>query len=270
MENRPFLKWAGNKYRILPKIRSLLPPGQRLIEPFVGSGAVFLNMDYKQYLLADSNLDLISLFTLLREDSGAFVRKSKKLFTPSANSQEVYYQRRLEFNATADQEDRAALFVYLNRHGYNGLCRYNAKGIFNVPFGRYAQVYFPESELLAFAARAAQAEFVCEDFTEVMQRAVPGDVVYCDPPYVPLSQTSHFTSYSALGFGLEEQKRLAELAQSLSARGVPVLISNHDTVLTQEYYQNARLSSFEVRRSISCKGASRGKVLELLALYQLG
>lgn len=266
MKNRPFLKWAGNKYRILQRIQALLPPGRRLIEPFTGSGAVFLNMDYSQYLLADSNPDLISLFILLKADGEGFVRESKKLFTPTANSKEAYYERRSEFNETKDKQRRAELFVYLNRHGYNGLCRYNSDGIFNVPFGRYSKVYFPESELLAFSARSAQAEFVCEDFRAAMQRAVPGDVVYCDPPYVPLSRAG-FTSYGASSFGPPEQAALAEVALNLSARGVPVLISNHDVPPTQKYYEHAQVSSFEVRRSISCKGASRGKVSELLALY---
>ena len=129
--NKPFLKWAGNKFRIIDTIRTMLPEGSRLVEPFAGSGAVFLNTDYDRYLLADSNADLISLFTIVRDQGESFIAQCEKLFRAATNQEAYYYRRRDEFNKCKNPERKAALFVYLNRHGYNGLCRYNAGGCFN-------------------------------------------------------------------------------------------------------------------------------------------
>ena len=174
---------------------------------------------------------------------------------------------RAEFNQTRDHRRKAALFLYLNRHGYNGLCRYNAKGGFNVPVGRYVKPYFPAREMLGFHEKAQRAEFRVADFTEVMRQALPGDVVYCDPPYVPLSATSNFTSYHRGGFGEAQQNELARLAEELASRGVPVVISNHETSFTVQAYHKARLTRFSVRRFISRNGQNRGKAAELLALF---
>lgn len=264
---KPFLKWAGGKYRLVARIQALLPPGARLIEPFVGSGALFLNSDYPAYLLGDANPDLINLYTRLRAGGDAFVAASAALFTPEANCRAVYDARRAAFNAEEDGAARARLFVYLNKHCYNGLCRYNSKGQFNVPFGQYATVAFPEQEMRGFQRKAQAARFVCADFVTLMRQAQPGDVVYCDPPYVPLSSTAHFTSYSACPFAAEAQTTLAAEARVLARRGVPVLISNHNTPYTRDLYAGAQMVCFDVRRSISCNAATRGDASELLALF---
>jgi DNA adenine methylase len=155
----------------------------------------------------------------------------------------------------------------MNRHGYNGLCRYNLKGQFNVPFGRYKKPYFPRKELLHFWQKSQRATFVCEDFAQVMKRARRGNVVYCDPPYVPISPTAYFTSYAQTGFSLHDQERLALLACKLSQRSVTVVISNHENEFTRSLYQDAKIVSFPVRRSISCHGSKRGEADELLAIY---
>ncbi len=265
---RPFLKWAGGKFRLVERIKALLPPGQRLIEPFVGSGALFLNSHYPAYLLADANADLINLYQQLQRNSEQLIARCVPLFTPQTNSSEYYYARREQFNQSQDQIEKAALFVYLNKHGFNGLCRYNASGGFNVPFGRHTKPYFPAAELRAFAAKAQRATFVVQDFVTTLSSTQPGDVVYCDPPYVPLSATANFTSYSVLPFGAAEQAKLAEQAVTLAARGILVLISNHDTPVTRALYARAKhLESFEVQRHISCDGTKRGKAAELIALF---
>lgn len=267
---RPFLKWAGNKFRILDKVRQSLPPGQRLLEPFAGSGAVFLNTDYERYLLCDSNRDLIDLYNLLKDEGTGFIEVAQSLFVEANNCAERYYQLRDEFNHCAEPERRAALFVYLNRHGYNGLCRYNASGGFNVPFGRYKRPYFPEREMLVFHHRAQHARFRHQDFATTIRQSRDGDVIYCDPPYVPLSLSANFTSYSAGGFDLEQQKELARLSEKAAKRGVTVLISNHDTAFAREIYHRARIEHFSVQRYISCHGKNRNKAGELLALYSAG
>lgn len=265
---RPFLKWAGSKYRVLEHIREMLPHGKRLIEPFAGSGAVFMNTEYDQYLLADTNADLINLYQTLQLQGESFIEECERLFTNRSNQEAYYYRRRVEFNRCRDMQRKAALFIYLNRHGYNGLCRYNSTGIFNVPFGRYKRPYFPADELLAFYLKSERAEFVHLDFDAVMQSAKNGDVVYCDPPYVPLSSSANFTCYSAGGFDLPQQQRLADLAEHTRQRGIPVLISNHNTQFTRNAYRSANnIKRFSVRRFISCNGGKRQNAGELLALF---
>lgn len=270
-EIRPFLKWAGNKFRIIEKVKHRLPRGKRLVEPFTGSGAVFLNTEFDEYLLCDANRDLIDLYTILRDEGKAFIEHARGYFDGQYNNEASYYELREEFNAARKKEKRAALFLYLNRHGYNGLCRYNAKGRFNVPFGRYKRPYFPEKELNHFHQKAQRAEFKFSDFEHTLNLTRAGDVVYCDPPYVPLSASSSFTSYSAGGFSLAQQQQLAQLAQQTASRGIPVLISNHDTELTRRLYREAGGKcgrAFNVQRYISCQGARRSKARELLALFE--
>jgi DNA adenine methylase len=265
---KPFLKWAGNKYQIVERIKAVLPPGKRLIEPFVGSGAVFLNTDYPDYVLADANADLINLYKQLQSGGEEFVRYACSFFVAANNTTERFYAFREHFNKATDPIEKAALFVYLNKHCYNGLCRYNAKGGFNVPFGRYTKPYFPKEEMRFFFQRAQRASFYQANFEATMETAELGDVVYCDPPYVPLSATANFTSYSSDRFGTAEQIKLAEMAEKLAARNIPVIISNHNTEFTLTAYKNAQeLIFFPVQRYISCDGANRNKVDELLAVY---
>lgn len=265
---RPFLKWAGNKYRVLDHIRRHLPSGRRLVEPFAGSGALFLNSHFPAYLLTDSNPDLINLYTILRQEGESFVRRCARYFNGEYNNAGQYYELRDRFNRSRSLRQRAVLFVYLNRHGYNGLCRYNGKGGFNVPFGRYRRPYFPAREMLAFHARAQQAEFRSASFEDTLQQCRPGDVVYCDPPYVPLSDSANFTSYSAGGFDLDQQQRLVQLAEQAAAAGIPVLISNHLTPFTRKAYRNADVQdTFRVQRFISCKGRKRQAAQEVLAMF---
>jgi DNA adenine methylase len=269
-KNRAFLKWAGGKYSLSGVIGNMLPVGERLIEPFVGAGSIFLNSDYNDYLLNDINQDLINLYKILQKNSDAYIDDARKLFTIPNNSPETYYHLRVEFNRSNDSYYRSLLFLYLNRHGYNGLCRYNKSGGFNVPFGRYKRPYFPEAELAFFAEKAQKATFVCQSYREMFAQAKPNDVIYCDPPYVPLSKTASFTSYAGNGFGLDEQADLANAAEEVIKKtNVTVLISNHDTIWTRKIYQHAkRLKSIQVARTISQKGESRKKVAELLALYK--
>jgi len=269
-KKRAFLKWAGGKYSLSDVIGKMLPLGDRLIEPFVGAGSIFLNSDYNNYLLNDINQDLINLYRILQINSDAYINDARKLFSIANNNPETYYQLRIEFNHSTDSYYRSLLFLYLNRHGYNGLCRYNKSGGFNVPFGRYKRPYFPEAELSFFAEKSQKATFVCQSYREMFIQAKANDVIYCDPPYVPLSKTASFTSYAGNGFGLDEQADLANAAEEVIKKdNVTVLISNHDTIWTRKIYQHAqRLKSIQVARTISQKGSSRKKVAELLALYK--
>lgn len=267
-KQRAFLKWAGGKYGLVEDIQRHLPPARKLVEPFVGAGSVFLNTDYDHYLLADINPDLINLYNLLKERPEEYISEAKRWFVAENNRKEAYLHIRAEFNKTDDVMYRSLAFLYMNRFGFNGLCRYNKKGGFNVPFGSYKKPYFPEAELEFFAEKAKKATFVCEGYPETFRRARKGSVVYCDPPYAPLSNTANFTSYAGNGFTLDDQAALADIAErTATERGIPVLISNHDTTLTRRLYHGADLNVVKVKRTISRNGSGRNKVDELLALF---
>jgi len=267
-KNRAFLKWAGGKYSLVEHIQARLPQANKLIEPFVGAGSVFLNTQYKRYLLNDINPDLINLYNFLKVQPDAIIHDARSFFSGERNDEKMYYALREEFNATEDEYYRAILFLYLNRHGYNGLCRYSLAGRFNVPFGRYKKPYFPEHEMFVFAEKAQKATFTCLPFEKVFTRARRGNVIYCDPPYAPISKTAAFTSYAARSFGQESQEKLAELAmRAAKKRGIPVLVSNHDLPLTRSLYKGADFSMLSVKRSISQNGATRNPVDEILAYF---
>ncbi|SDH33366.1 DNA adenine methylase [Vibrio xiamenensis] len=267
-KQRAFLKWAGGKYGLVEDIQRHLPEARKLVEPFVGAGSIFLNTDYEHYLLADINPDLINLYNLLKQQPELYISEAKRWFVAENNRKEAYLDVRSQFNQTNDVLYRSLAFLYMNRFGFNGLCRYNKKGGFNVPFGSYKKPYFPEQELEFFAEKANKATFVCESYPETFKRARKGSVIYCDPPYAPLSTTANFTSYAGNGFSLDDQAALADVAErSARERGIPVLISNHDTTLTRRLYHGAELNVVKVKRTISRNGAGRNKVDELLALF---
>lgn len=272
------IKWAGGKGKLIEVIKSVLPPPsecQRLIEPFVGGANVFLNTEYKEYVLGDINWDLINLYRQIKSDSATVLDTIKRLW--DLNNSEGYYEVRRKFNesnyrSTHTQSTRdAAVFIYLNRHAFNGLCRYNDSGEFNVPYGKYTNPYFPVEEIsdMAYKLNTDNVNFVHDDFENTMRLATPGSAVICDPPYVPISATSSFTSYSKGGFDMPDQLRLAGLAEELSAKGVHIIIHNHDLPVTRELYRNAdKIVEVNVQRNISCKGDNREKVKELIAVYK--
>ena len=270
MRLKPFLKWAGGKYRLLDAILPEISGGRRFVEPFAGSCAVYLNVAAPSALVCDINPDLIGLYQHIQREGEEFILYCRSFFTADGNTRERYRERREAFNACRDPRTRAALLLYLNRHAYNGLVRYNAKGEFNVPFGRYVGPYFPLGELRAFyrKTRETDTEFACLDFRAVFAGVEPGDVVYCDPPYVPLSKTASFTCYAGNGFTAEDQRDLAALATAAHGRGIPVIVSNHNTETTRDLYATADLRRFSVQRFISRNGAGRRTAPELLAVYR--
>lgn len=264
---RPFLKWAGSKYNCLNEIISSLPTGRRLIEPFAGSGVIFMNTSYSSYLLGESNSDLINIYKVLQTKGESFIDYCQQYFTPAANCKERYYELRHEFNELIDSNRKSAVFLYLNRHGYNGLCRYNSKGKYNVPFGLYNMPYFPRKEMTLFYKKSSLAQFIHNDFRSTFALAEPGDVIYCDPPYVPLKENTQTLPYNQKLFSMDDQIELAELARKTAAKGIPVIISNHDTQFIRHHYQNAKIKSFHVSRWISCQSHLRQPVKELVAVF---
>ncbi|WP_133180249.1 Dam family site-specific DNA-(adenine-N6)-methyltransferase [Shewanella decolorationis] len=267
-KHRAFLKWAGGKFKLVDELANYLPTGERLVEPFVGAGSVFLNTDYPSYLLCDINQDLINLYNIVKERPAEYIAAAKKLFVDEMNQKDAYYRVRTDFNKSRDPFLRSVYFLYLNRHGFNGLCRYNRKGGFNVPFGSYKKPYFPEKEILAFSKKAQRAEFKCIGYEQAFEQIRTGDVIYCDPPYAPLSTTASFTTYVGAGFSLDDQALLARYSRHMALeQRIPVVISNHDIPLTRELYRGAHLAKIQVQRNISQNGSGRNKVDELIALY---
>ncbi len=268
---RSALKWAGGKKRVIGEILKVLPVKgkKRLVEPFVGGGSVFLNIDFDEYLLIDMNQDLIALFNIIKKQSTTFIADAEKYFYGDNNCPDRYYQLRKQFNESNDAYERSLLFLYLNRHGYNGLCRYNKSGGYNVPFGRYKHPYFPKAELTFFAEKAQRATFQQGDFKTAFSQLKSDDVIYCDPPYSPINRTASFTAYAGNTFTDEDQTRLVSYAEQAKQQGIPTLISNHYVDFTKALYKGAsKKALFQVQRSISQKGKGRVKVKEVLALYK--
>jgi DNA adenine methylase len=282
--NKTFLKWAGNKTRVLPHIIPHIGYPKRYCEPFGGSLAVALNTPAEQYILNDVNKDLVAIYkNLVNPNDDSFIKYCEELFTLENNTREAYLEMRTHFNQTKDEVERARMFIYLNRHCFNGLSRYNPKGEFNVPYGRefkdkktgekYIQnAYFPEEEMMNFRMFFLSKQLVrftslsFED-SSLYGDLEAGDVVYFDPPYVPASDTANFTSYATDGFTHDQQVELAQLAESLSSKGIKVILSNHDTPVTRELYKSARIYPIQVTRTISAKGSSRKKANELIAVW---
>lgn len=273
------LKWAGGKTRVMPQLLKHLPKADCLIEPFVGSGTVFMNTEYRCYVLCDSNLNLINFFRQLTGRLEDTIAGCRWLFKDGNNADE-YYKRRAEFNSLtqkADSDPDAALllasyFLYLNRHGYNGLYRVNQKGEFNVPFGKYAEPYFPEEEMRLFAEKAndTKAIFIHGDFRQtipdVMQLAYDA-VIYCDPPYLPVSDTANFTAYGKPFTQDDHTDLVNTLLAAHNQHGVRSVISNSDTPETRDIYSAFALHSFRVRRSVSAKSRDMaGEVIGALRI----
>jgi len=271
--NKTFLKWAGNKTRVLPHLIPHIGYPKRYCEPFGGSLALALNTPAEQYILNDVNKDLVAIYqNLVNPNDDNFIKYCEELFTPENNTKEAYLELREHFNQATDSTERARLFIYLNRHCFNGLSRYNSKGKFNVPFGKYDKPTCPSEEMMNFRMYFLSKQLVrftslsFED-SSLYEDLEVGDVVYFDPPYVPASDTANFTNYATDGFTHDQQVQLAQLAESLASKGIKVIVSNHNTPVTQELYKNAKIYPIQVTRTIAAKSGSRKKAEELIAVY---
>ncbi|EIX3756212.1 Dam family site-specific DNA-(adenine-N6)-methyltransferase [Salmonella enterica] len=289
LNQRSPLKWAGGKYEVMPHLREHLPKAKYLIEPFVGGGSVFMNTDYDHYVLCDSNPALINFYIHLTYKTGALIDRTWSLFK-DGGTREAYNRNRRTFNTISLAHDRlsgeklqwAALFLYLNRYSFNGLHRTNLKGEFNVPFGKHDLPYFPYMEMRLFAekARDTGTRFVCSDFRTTI-RALTGicpdisfhadklsdAVIYCDPPYLPLSDKDSFTHYNGKSFTENDHKALvAHLIEAERFYGVKSVISNSDTEATRAIYSPFRLHKLDVKRSVSASTKGRKTAPEVIGV----
>lgn len=276
---RPFIKWAGGKTRVLPDLLPHFPKADCLIEPFVGGASVFLATEYRRYVLADINPDLINLYRCVTSYTDLVIEAAQEIFD-KFNNDEGYAKIRNDFNYqrrsarmcahTLENIGRAAQFLYLNRHCYNGVCRYSEKTGFNVPFGKYKNVYFPENEIRLFAEKAndTKAIFLCAPFQRSLQIVTGGDVaVYCDPPYLPASKTANFTQYHTEPFTEDNHRQLVQALLEVNRKhGAKVVISNSDTEATREIYHPFKLYEISVQRSVSTDKDNRQKAKEVIGV----
>jgi DNA adenine methylase len=291
----PLLKWAGGKRQLLPHLRRFYPPAfNRYLEPFFGSGAVFFDLHAagrlqdRDAVLIDANADLIGCYETVRAQPDAVGHELDRLAAAHASGgQALYYAvRDRQFNPTRDRlrdhtgriaytPELAAMLIYLNRTGFNGLFRVNARGGFNVPAGRYARPKIADREKLARVAQALSAprvRLVWGSFESAAEIAAPGDFVYFDPPYAPLSRTASFTSYTGPRFDAVDQQRLQRVAIALARRGCSVVLSNSTADAIADLYErnaDARAAGLRVlrvpaRRAINSNAARRGPIDEFL------
>lgn len=275
MPARPFLKWAGGKSQLLPELTQRLPSHfNRYHEPFVGGGALFFHLWNGGWLragavLSDFNPELIDCYRAVRDEVEELIA-ALQVLKPHFNDREFFHEIRSWDRRTGFAErplvERAARTIFLNRTCYNGLYRLNNKGQFNAPFGNYKNPLIVDPENMREVSRALRnVDLLVGDFADVLERARPGDFVYFDPPYVPVSATASFTSYTHKGFGEAEQHRLAQVFADLASHSCYVMLSNSYTAMTAQLYRPA-LSHDKVlaSRKINCDGKKRGVVEELI------
>lgn len=270
---RPFLKWAGGKSQLLTALQYLLPSEFRnYFEPFAGGAALFFYLRrtgrIRSGCLGDMNEELVTAYSCVRDDVEAVLGHLRRHATKHIQDPEAHFYR-VRKERPRDPFLRAARLIYLNRTCFNGLWRVNGRGEFNVPMGHYKNPLIHNVASLRAAAQALQhSEAVHADFEAVARRAKKNDLVYFDPPYVPLSQTASFTAYTKDAFGREEQERLAKLFIVLTARGCKVMLSNSGTDVVKALYEPVarRIICLPARRAISSRAATRGPVMEYVVL----
>lgn len=265
---RPVLKWAGGKGRLLPELLSRLP-GEfgGYHEPFIGGGALFFALAGQTRLagthLSDANPALIDVYLALRQDVDGLIA----VLRSHRYDRDHYYRVRAQRPEDLTLAERAARVIYLNKTCYNGLYRENRAGQFNVPFGRYRNpTICDEPNLRAVSAVLQGVDITCRPFPTVLDAAQPGDFVYFDPPYVPVSATANFTAYNRHGFGPDDQRRLRDVFAALAERGVRAMLSNSDTALVRELYAGFRVEQVFAARAVNSKANGRGKVAEVLVM----
>lgn len=265
-ESAPIVKWAGGKRQILQELTGRMPiEYNRYYEPFVGGGAMFFELAPDNAYISDINSELINLYKVVKSNVEGLIKD----LASHENSLEYFIRLRAldrsEEYFKLDDIRRASRFIYLNKTCFNGLYRVNSKGHFNVPYGYYSNPNIINAKSLLAAARSLKtAQIENAGFEGILKLVKPNDFVYFDPPYIPLSATSSFTSYSKDNFGKDDHLRLKKLCDILDSIGVMFMLSNSDTPLSNELYQKYRVEKILACRNINSKGDGRGKISEII------
>ena len=274
----PFVKWAGGKRKLAPLLIETFPiefdpEKNRYFEPFIGGGALMFALGQpdgklivpgKSLFINDMNPELTNTYEVIRDNVSALIKElevlSKKI------NEKTFYD--IRSTVPRSKVARAARFIYLNKTCFNGLWRVNSKGEFNVPFGKSKNPsLFVEENLRACSKRLKGSTITNVSFEKAVSKARKGDLVYFDPPYIPLSASASFSAYAKEGFGMNEQELLAETIGKLNSKGVYVLLSNSDTPLTRKIFRKSlTLRKVLMSRSISSSGSTRKPVYEVLGM----
>ena len=275
---QPFLRWAGGKRRLASTLIETFPAKfdplkHKFFEPFVGGGALSfalgdpsINSFVSGHMLVinDANPELVNTYKVVRDSVDLLIAELKKL-SKKVNSKNYY---EIRSNVPVSKIARAARFIYLNKTCYNGLWRVNSKGEFNVPFDKSSSSnLFNEDVLRACSARLKGATITNVSFEKSVAGAKKGDLVYFDPPYLPLTPTASFAAYAKEGFTQDDHELLASTIDKLTRKGVYVLMSNSDTPLTRKIFrEHLTLRRLLMRRTMSATGHTRHSVYEILGM----
>ena len=277
---RPFVKWAGGKRRLAAELTRLAPPDfRRYLEPFVGGGALFFHLHNlgrvaHGAVLSDLNAELMTCYQVVQDETtlAKLIRLLRRHARHVLDADYYYRVRALDRKASFLESnapvERAARAIFLNHTCYNGLYRLNSKGQFNVPYGKWRRPpsLCDEANLWACHRALQGVDLHQESFEKCPERARKDDFVYLDPPYVPLSPTSSFTTYTGTEFREEHQRRLAGLFRQLDERGCLVMLSNSAAPLIHSLYRGFRFETVLARRAINCKPGGRGEIEELVVM----
>ena len=251
----PFVKWAGGKRQMLEQLKQRMPDQYgTYYEPFVGGGALVLFLDPEKAVINDINQELIHTYTEIRDHLDTLLVLLDSMDQVTC-TKEFYYEMRERYNEKLKLKDydaeMAALFIYLNKHCFNGLYRVNTKGQFNVPWNQKTMVRSMDMEnIRRISSFLKSVEITCQDFEASLGKVKKGDFVYFDSPYAPLNPSS-FDSYTKEGFTEEEHRRLASLFRRLTEQGVSCMLTNHNTELIRELYDGFLMEEIDVRRAIN-------------------
>jgi len=258
----PFIKWAGGKQALLTQLKPHFPKKiDRYVEPFIGGGAVFFDLDHNQATISDQNEWLIDTYMAIRDDWKSVAKVLDKL----PNTKEEFLKVRALSPKSVDISKRAAYFIYLNKTCFRGLFRVNQKGCFNVPYGAYDRRYYDPMNLAAVSEALSNTTILLGDFEQSVIGVKDNDFVYFDPPYYKLGGYSDFNRYTSGQFREQDQLRLASVCNELTNRGVKWALSNSDTPFIKSIYKSYRMEKVNARREINLKSQDRD-VSELLIL----
>ena len=260
----PFVKWAGGKRQLIPQIRERMPEKyNNYYEPFVGGGAVLFELQPANALINDINKALINTYNIICNEADAFLEAVNRLDEEMwEDGKKYYYSVREHYNDKLMKSEYdvelAALFVFINKHCFNGLYRVNGKGLFNVPYNNSRRTSADENVIREVSKYLKGVKIINGDFEEACKNAKKGDFVFIDSPYAPLNPTS-FESYTKEGFDIESHKRVAKLYDELTARGCYCMLTNHNTELINELYGNKgyKIDVVSVKRMINSDASNR-------------
>lgn len=265
-ETYPIVKWVGGKRQLMFELIKNMPKSyNRYFEPFIGGGALFFELQPEQAYISDMNEELINLYSVVRDNVYELIKDLSKHEVSKEYFLEIRNIDRTEQYTELSDVERASRFIYLNRTCFNGMYRVNSQGQFNVPFGHYKNPrIIDENNLLNCSELLKKTEIKCADFSEILTKVKKGDLVYFDPPYVPLNETSSFTSYTKDGFDINMQFKLRDVCDELDNKGVKFILSNSDTKLVNELYVNYEIKKVFASRQINANADGRGKITEVL------